>query len=87
MTSNHIESLSNLSFLAEGGSVWWDRKIKDLNPNELELTLHDSNSSITFSINSPKLGQLSFHSTILADKLSPEGCLILIVPWLNGLNV
>jgi hypothetical protein len=87
MISNQIESLSNLSLLAEGGSIWWDRKFKGQHSIELELTLHDSNSSITYPINPLRLGQLSFHSMILADKPSPEGCLILIVSWLNSLYV
>jgi hypothetical protein len=66
MISNKIESLSNLTFLAEGGFVWLDRKFEDLNSNGLELTLQDSNSSI----NSIELGQLGFHSRFLLATLT-----------------
>jgi hypothetical protein len=58
-----------MSLLVEGESVWWNRKFKDLNSNELEFTLHDSKSSII----SLRLGQLGFHSLLLADEFSHEG--------------
>jgi hypothetical protein len=58
MISNQIESLFNLTPLAEGGSVWMDRKFKDPDSTECILILHNSLSSG----NSLGLGQFVSHS-------------------------